>query len=150
MKAVFRRRRAAPGFTLIETLVTVAIAAVLALVVVPSFKSHLQQARRVDGIAAILQVQLAQSRWRANSDRYGSLAEIGVASASSAGYYLLRISDPAGDGYAVIASATGTQSGDARCRHLKLTTVGADVERASGTDASTANDAAANRRCWGL
>ena len=53
-------------------------------------------------------------------------------------------------GYAWSARATGAPAGDAACRVLKLTLVAGSTTRSSGADDRVGNDAAANRRCWGL
>lgn len=145
-----RAPRRAGGFTLIETMVALVIASIVSMIAIPSFQGHLQRARRADAMVAMMQIQLAQSRWRANSDRYASLSEIGLPSASSAGHYSLRVSSDDPDGYAVTASAIGPQAADAACRVLKLSVLGAELLRSSGTDTAAANDAATNRRCWGL
>lgn len=131
-------------------MIALVIASIVSLIAIPSFQGHLQRARRADAMVAIMQIQLAQSRWRANSDRYASLGEMGLSSASSAGYYALRVSSDEPDGYAVTANAIGAQAADTVCRVLKLSVLGAEALRSSGADAATTNDAAANRRCWGL
>jgi type IV pilus assembly protein PilE len=138
------------GFTLIEMLVAIAVAGVLSGVAYPSFESVVLKARRSDALVALMQVQSAQERWRANQRAYGSLAEIGVAQRSAAGHYTLRIDANDIDRYEVIAVATGAQARDASCRTLKLTLDSATVTYSSGPDAAQANPQAANRRCWNL
>ncbi len=142
--------RARRGFTLIEVLVVVAISALLAGVAYPSFHAQLLKARRIDALAALMQAQLAQERWRSHSTHYGSQAEIGMPATSSAGHYALQVTAHTPDGYALSATATGAQSRDAACRHLQLRAAGADLVYASGPDASAANAATTNRQCWGL
>lgn len=138
------------GFTLVETLIAVAIAALLSMVAVPSFQGQLQRARRTDALVALLQIELAQARWRSNNDGYASLKQIGVPATSGAGHYTLRLlSDQGADGYTVVASAQGAQRSDTGCRVLRLNVIGGDSERASGPDEQVGNDAMANRRCWG-
>jgi type IV pilus assembly protein PilE len=141
-------RAAERGFTLIEVLVTLSMAGVLSSVALPTFQGQLQKARRTDALVTMMQVQLAQSRWRANSTGYATLAQIGVANVSSAGHYALALSSNDDDQYEVRAAATGAQASDTACRHMLLRVTGANVLQASGPDASVANPAAANRKCW--
>jgi type IV pilus assembly protein PilE len=140
--------RTARGFTLIEILVTLSMAGVLSSVALPTFQGHLQKARRADVLVSMMQVQLAQSRWRANGSNYGTLAQIGVSSVSMGGHYSLTLGSEADDRYEVLASATGAQAGDTACRHMQLRVVGANVVQASGPDATVTNPAAVNRKCW--
>lgn len=141
-------RRAARGFTMVEILVTLSMAGVLSSVALPTFQGHLQKARRADVVVSMMQVQLAQSRWRANGSSYGTLAQIGVPSVSMGGHYTLALGSAADDRYEVLASATGAQASDTACRHMQLRVVGANVVQASGPDATVANPAAVNRKCW--
>jgi type IV pilus assembly protein PilE len=143
-------RRAAAGFTLIEMLVAASVASVLSSIAYPSFQGTLHKARRADALVALMQVQAAQERWRANHRAYGSLAEIGAPTTSSAGHYTLELLTADEDRYEVVAVATGSQAGDKACRHLKLTLDSATVTQASGADALVANAKAANRRCWSM
>lgn len=138
------------GFTAIELLVVVLIAAVLAGLTYPSFSSHVDTARRSDGIGALMVAQMAQERWRADRASYGSLGDIGVAPVSSAGHYTVDIVSITATGYAVLATARGVQDRDAACRNLRLGVVGTEFIYASGPDAAVGNPAALNRRCWSL
>ncbi|MEO6361812.1 MAG: type IV pilin protein [Caldimonas sp.] len=142
-----RRRR---GFTLIETLVATAIAGILSSVAYPSFEGHVLRARRSDGLMALLQAQLAEERHRANNNSYGTLAETGLRSTSPAGYYALQVTTNTADAYSLLASAIGGQARDVACRHLRMSSQGAGLAFASGPDTTTANPAAANRKCWNL
>lgn len=138
------------GFTAIELLVVVAIAAILASVAYPSLRDQVFKVRRIDGIVALTVAQLAEERWRADRTAYGALTDIGVAPVSSAGHYTLQVVATSATGYSILASAQGTQSRDADCRNLLLQVDGANVDYASGSDTSVANPASANRRCWSL
>jgi type IV pilus assembly protein PilE len=135
---------------MIELLIIVVIAAVLAGIAYPAFVSQLNKARRSDAVAALVRIEAAQARFRSNGSRYGSLREIGVAESSAAGHYSLKSEGHTADGYVVIATATGAQAGDASCRFLKLDVVRATASYRSGPDASTANPDLENRRCWSL
>jgi type IV pilus assembly protein PilE len=143
-------RRAARGFTLIEILGVLGIASVLSSIAWPSFQGSLQKARRADALVAMAQVQIAQEHAFANRYRYASLAELRTPGRSTAGHYVLEVAAADEQGYELIARATGPQAGDTACRVLKLTIVAGSTTRSSGSDDRVGNDAAANRRCWGL
>jgi len=140
----------ARGFTLIETLIAMAVAAVLSGIALPSFDSQLRKARRADALTAVAQIQGAQERLRSRSTRYGDLAEIGAAAVSSAGHYTLQITAFGADGYALLVTATGTQARDAECRFMVARAVGMNLVYASGVDAGVTNLDPINRRCWSL
>lgn len=141
-------RRTARGFTMIEMLITLSMAGVLSSVALPTFQGQLQKARRADVLVSMMQVQLGQSRWRANGSSYGTLAQVGVSPVSAAGHYTLALRANDDDSYEVLATATGAQAADTACRNMMLRVIGANVAQASGPDASVANPAATNRKCW--
>lgn len=140
------RRRA--GFTLVEALAAIAIAATLSTIALPSIERQLLRMRRVDAYTAMLAVQLAQERWRSNEPAYATLADIGIAATTAGGHYRLAIQDNDRNGYRLIASATGPQSRDTACRELRIRVVGPDVRYASGPDEGTTNGDTADRKCW--
>ena len=142
-------RRTTRGFTLIETLIALAIATLLASIALPSFNAQLCAARRADALVAMIQVQAAQERLRSRATRYGSLDELNLPSRSNAGHYALRVAAFDDAGYTLTATATGVQASDSACRVMQIRAIGLNAVRSSGADESVANGASANRRCWG-
>jgi type IV pilus assembly protein PilE len=130
-------------------MIAVSVAGILGSLAYPSFESQVQRGRRAEALAALLTVQLTQSRWHANTGRYGSLADLGVAPRTGSGHYTLITSDVSADGYRLVAVANGPAARDAACRELRLQVNGLDVQQTSGPDAATVNPAPINRRCWG-
>ena len=145
-----RTHTRARGFTLVETLAAMAIAAVLSSIAVPSFEAQLRKARRADLLAAVVQIQGAQERLRSRGTRYGDLPEIGATTASPGGYYTLQMSSFSADGYELRATAAGVQARDADCRFMVARAVGMNLVYASGSDALVNNPDPINRRCWSL
>ena len=143
-------RRHQSGFTFIELLAAVSVASVLSSIAWPSFTGAVQKSRRADALVALTHAQSAQERWRFNQRSYGSLAQIGIATATSGGHYALTVPQADAERYVLQASAVGSQAGDRACRVLRLAVEGAMITRSSGTDERADNDAAANRRCWSL
>lgn len=150
LPAIASQPKVARGFTLIEMLVAVAVAAVLSSVALPSFEGQLHKGRRADALVSMMQVQAAQERFRSNGMSYGSLDAVGVSARSTAGHYALQVLAFDDDGYEVLAVATGAQARDTRCSHMKLTLVGTQLAYASGSTAAASNPASANRVCWSL
>jgi len=148
MKFLTLRRRQT-GFTLIEMMCGVTVAGILSSIAYPSYQNVVQRTRRADGQVALLQVQMAQERYRADHAGYGSLSEIGVPPASAAGYYTITMGASSSSGFEVVASAAGPQTSDSGCRVLKLTVDGANVAYASGADSNVANTGTVNKKCWG-
>ena len=145
-----RLPRALRGFTLIEMLCAVAVAGVLSSVALPSFEGQVQRARRADLLVSMMPMQAAQERYRSNGMNYGSLATIGVAARSASGNCDLQAPSFDTDGYEVLAVAHGAQARDTGCSHMSLTVIGANLVYASGPDATVANPADVNSRCWSL
>ncbi len=115
------------GFTLIEAMIVVAIIGILAAIAYPSYVEYVQRARRADGQDALLRVELAQEKWRANHTTYGSLTDIGVSSASAEGFYTITITGNTGTAYTATASSTAALAGD--CHTLTLTISAAGQSR---------------------
>ena len=92
MKHSLLSRRAA-GFTLIETLIVLAIAGILSSIAYPGFASVMHKVNRSDALVAMMQIRLVQERFRADNPSYGTLAEIGMGSTSAARHYTLSMTE---------------------------------------------------------
>jgi len=138
------------GFTLIETMCAIAVAGVLSSVAYPTFSKALHKGRRSDAHVALMTLQMAQERYRSDHMSYGSVAEIGMPAVSPAKHYTLSVDTITDSGFKAQAVASGPQAADIRCRHLQITVDGLNVTQQSGADASVANTAEENKRCWGL
>lgn len=117
------------AFTLIEMLIALAVIAILAAIAVPSYQDHVRQSRRVDGQAALMNLQMAQERWRANNLTYSaSLSDLGVGSSSSENHYTIAVTSGSISGSAFIATASAKssspQAGDTGCTTLTLSQSG--------------------------
>ena len=118
------------GFTLIEMMMTVAIAAILGAVALPSFLSQLAQGRRTDAIEALMTLQQSQERWRGAQPSYAaSLSALGLAATSGTGDYSLALLDVTATGYKARATAVvgRRQAADTACTTLTLTVDGGSL-----------------------
>jgi len=156
-RATKRRRTLRPasnrnqcGFTLIELMFSVTIAGFLSSVAYPAYQGTVQKVRRSDALVAMMDIQMAQERFRSNNVAYASLTELRSRATSPAGHYLLDVQTPTNAGFVVLATAAGSQRSDTSCGVLKLTVDGANVSYASGSDGNVGNDSVANKRCWSL
>ena len=134
------RRDSARGFTLIELMIVVAIAAILGAVALPSFLEQVRKSRRADAITSLNKIAQAQERWRANNATYGTLTNVSVANPTS-GYYTLAVSGTSGTGYTAVATAAGSQANDAKCTSLTLTMSNGELTYTSAGSATAA-------QCW--
>jgi type IV pilus assembly protein PilE len=60
------------GFTLIELMITVAILGILSAIAIPSYTQYVQNGKRADARAALLQASQYLQRFYAANDRYDS------------------------------------------------------------------------------
>ena len=132
----------ARGWTLVELVVVLAIAALLTATAWPSQREGLQRARRVDATAALLKLQALQEQHRSRFGSYAAdlLPLTGTASARSAdGLYALAVREAHGESVllAAVARPDGAQAGDSECAEITLR-----------LDQGLA-DAGPTGRCWG-
>ncbi len=117
------------AFTLIEMLLAIAVIAILAGIAMPSYQDYARQSRRIDGQTALMSLQMAQERWRANNQSYSaSLSDLGVSTSSSENHYTIAITSgsTSAGGYTATATAQSTspQAGDTGCSTLTLSQSG--------------------------
>ena len=136
------------GFSLLEMVFSLSVVGILSSIAYPAFSSTLAAARRSDALVALMTVQTAQERFRANHEAYGELSQLGLASTSAAGHYNIVVESASPSGYSVRAVAVGAQRRDTACQQLRLTMDGLNLTYASGETESTSNPASVNRRCW--
>lgn len=139
--------RASPGtaprstqraFTLLETMMVVAAAAILAAVVLPTYRASERRAARFDAVDALTRVQVAQEQFRGAHGLYSTefSALRGTAAASPQGHYRISLVLTGPEAYVATATALGAQAQDSECASLTLA-----VERGYPLEGPSA-------RCW--
>ena len=132
--------RRAGGFTLVEVAIAATVAAVLAAVALPSYRSQQLRAGRVDAVAALTRLQAAQEQHRGLHGLYASQLRSlrGVAATSPQGRYGVALVSVSAEGYRATATALpgGPQADDRDCVELTL-----EVERGFARSGPSA-------RCW--
>lgn len=121
------------GFTLVELLIAMVIAGILATVALPSYQNHVQQVRRADAFSCLLDAAQRQESFFYQNNRYTSnIAELGLVSANcgaDAHYTLAAAIGPSGSintSYELTATRASTaQQADTRCGDLILDSAGA-------------------------
>lgn len=134
------------GFTLIESLLSVALMGLLMGIALPNLEKTWLQSRRLDAQNTLLQLHLKQLHYRGQHSQYASkLTDLGwFNSNSSAGHYLLNLENIGSHTYVLHATATGLQMRDTPCHVLSLHVFeNATLLRTSNGDAN--NDLG---RCW--
>lgn len=143
-------RKANRGVTLIELMVVVAVAAILASIAVSSYRNSVIRANRTEASAALLRAAAAQERFYLQNNTYAENADLtaaspaglGLARTTESGYYTLTIAndDPLVD-FTVTATpvAGGGMADDADCATLT-------VDQSGARGATGSPDAVT--RCW--
>lgn len=147
---------AARGFSLVELLVTLAIAAIVTSLAVGGYRQYLKRANRVDATSALLRIASAQEKFYAQNGQYADGAALAPAPpaglgipATERGYYVLDIqldADGAAVGYTATATvaAGGPQADDADCWVFSVNERGLHAAETREGDAG----AAITDRCW--
>jgi type IV pilus assembly protein PilE len=114
--------RGHPGFTLVECLIVLAIAAILAGLTVPGVRGHERRVARLDAVQALMRVQIEQENMRSLHGLYtndlGALR--GVRPTSPQGRYTLSLATTGPEAYRAVAQATGEQQADRDCAAITL------------------------------
>ncbi len=135
------------GFTLIEILVAVAIAAILAAIAYPLYTHYVEKSRRSSAITALQRAAAAEEKYYGvnnvytsslQSLGYGANATVNVPS-DSEDWYALSVTSASGNTYTVTATPKGVQAKDA-CGTYQLTSSG-DRKVTNATKSASA--------CWG-
>jgi type IV pilus assembly protein PilE len=136
------------GFTLVELLITIVIAAILMAIAIPSYRSYVQRAQRSEATAALTRARAAQERFFVQYNRYAPELEpapptgVGIPGITDNGLYDLAVEITA-DGFRLTATprADGGQHDDALCATISIDQSG----RRSGLGADGSDT---TRDCW--
>ena len=136
----------AAGFTLIESLVCMAIIGALMGVALPRLELHWQKIRRQDAQNSLMQLHLRQLQWRGLHAQYAStLSELNWPGTHSiSNHYHLNLQSSNTHGYILHATPVGLQSRDTTCSSMSLR-ISENVRVLATSNASLLNDAEA---CW--
>lgn len=98
MRKNTRRKIKVGGFTLIELMMTVAIVAILAMVVLPSYQNNIRKSRRTEAKSALLDLAGREERYFSTTNQYtNDLKVLGYSSSSTQtmnignGYYSVTV-----------------------------------------------------------
>ncbi len=129
--------RPAAGFSLIELMVTVAVAATLAVIVIPTYQSQIRKSRRTEARTAVMDLATREERYYSvNNDYSQSAVQLGYAAPGAAdaqingmsvgsGYYTVTVNNvpatplatpPVPATFTITATAVGMQMKDAGCQ----------------------------------
>jgi len=133
------------GFSLIELLIVMGIAAILAALASQSYSRYVLRSHRADAHHTLMAIAQAQERWYATHNRYiDDLSKLGYADSplSPNGYYALAMSvmDDDGQGFRATATPVGPQNNDV-CGSLSIDNAG---RKLPGRD----SDLNTNGNCW--
>ena len=135
------------GFTLIELMIVVVVIGILASIAIPSYQNHVIKAQRADGTTALMDLRLAQERWRANNPSYTNIIGnlVGVGPTSPEGRYDLEIVEAGTTSFALRADKVSGLS-DENCDPLLLNYSAGQVT----TGSVSAEDGAVSdpHGCW--
>lgn len=136
----------AAGFTLIESLVSMAIVGTLMGIALPQLELQWQKIRRQDAQNSLMQLHLRQLQWRGLHPQYASsLSELNwMGSHSISKHYVLSLQGSNAQAYTLLATAVGLQSRDTTCSTMRLQ-ISENAKVLQTSNASLVNDAG---NCW--
>jgi type IV pilus assembly protein PilE len=112
----------ARGFTLVELLVAMVIAAILMAIAVPSYRSYVQRTQRTEARQALTQARAAQERYFLQYNRYAADVAavppggLGLPGITANGLYALQVTlTPTGYSLRATPVPGGAQQDDTRC-----------------------------------
>jgi type IV pilus assembly protein PilE len=134
------------GFTLIESLVSMAIIGTLMSIALPQFELQWQKTRRQDAQNSLLQLHLRQLQWRGLHAQYAStLSELNwTGTHSTSKHYILNLQSSDAQGYILHATPVGMQSRDTNCSSMSLR-ISENAKVLTTSNASLLSDA---EECW--
>lgn len=129
------------GFTLIETLITVTIIAIITVVALPSFQRQMRETQRTDAMTGLMSLAAEQEKFYLINSTYGTTEDIGKTTTEH-GYYTLAVTAADANGFTATAvPPTGSpQRKDKSCATFRIDATGNKTALTAGGDA--------NNDCW--
>lgn len=141
-------RRSAAGFTLIELMIALVIAAILMAIAVPAYQAQVRKSRRTEAKTALLDLASREQRYYSVQNAFSSsFVDLGYATGAppasvtvGSGYYTVTVALVA-NGFLLTATATGVQTADTTCNSFTVDNTGLQQAYDSTGTLNTAN-------CW--
>ena len=129
------------GFTLIELMVTIVVAATLISIAVPTYMGQIRKSRRTEARTAVLDLATREERYYSVNNSYSqAAADLGYGADTGQiqnlvvgnGYYQVTVTStaaiaPARAGFSVVATAIGAQAKDTSCLTFTVDQTGAQT-----------------------
>ena len=144
-------RRSAAGFTLIELMIALVIAAILMAIAVPAYQAQVRKSRRTEAKTALLDLASREQRYYSVQNAFSSsFVDLGYATGAppasvtvGSGYYTVTLTTAVANppGFLLTATATGVQTADTTCNSFTVDNTGLQQAYDSTGTLNTAN-------CW--
>jgi type IV pilus assembly protein PilE len=134
------------GFTLVELMVTIVIAAMLLAIAVPSYTSQVRKSRRTEARSAVMDLAAREERYFSVNNAYSfNDVDLGYGTANAqikdlvvgSGYYTVTVTTPVTAtgqaGFNIVATAVGTQAKDKSCVLFGVDQTGKQTSAPSAT-----------------
>ena len=113
------------GFTLIDSMVTIFIVAVLSVIVYPSYRQYILVSHRVEAKTMLMNVANQEEQFFMQTGHYASLNKLGFILAgdnllTDHGFYSVSV-NLINNGYVLTAAISGVQKADIDCQIFTLT-----------------------------
>ncbi len=140
------------GFTLVELMIVLVIAAILVSVAIPAYQSQIRKSRRTDAKTALLDLAAREQRYFSVQNSFtASFGNLGYSAAGTSpasvsvgsGYYNVTVTTAVATppGFLLTATATGVQTSDTTCNSFTVDNTGLQKAYDSGNADNTTN-------CW--
>ena len=120
------------GHTLIELMIVVVVAAILATIAVPGYRQYVLRTHRAEAKRTLLNVAAAQEKFYVQNNTYAGPsaletappAGLGLPATSEHGHYAVAITAGDVSAYSATATARGAQANDTRCASFSIDQTG--------------------------